>query len=137
MCGSMSRIFVKKQCADCPFHKRSPLNGSADWFVDVMRGWKNDNLDHTCHVTDPKADGYKGGTKKQCIGFLGLQKIEDHVVSQEALSAMATGELEWCAVSTDGIYRFEEMVLAYAKKYKLFGAQKLRQLAWAIQRRQS
>lgn len=64
-----------KPCNDCPFVKKNPLNGSPDWLKDVIRRHKeNEFFNHTCHKTDPKADGYKKAKKvRACHGHLGMQ----------------------------------------------------------------
>ncbi len=61
-----------KPCNDCPFLKRSPLNGSPEWLTEILElGLKNPFFEHSCHKTDPKADGYKkGGKKKECSGYI-------------------------------------------------------------------
>lgn len=61
-----------KPCNDCPFMKSSPLAGAPDWLQDVMMMHAKDEFfSHTCHKTDPNADGYVGGKKKrECKGHL-------------------------------------------------------------------
>lgn len=61
-----------KTCGDCPFMKSSPLVGSPDWLRDVLEFHTNNKyFEHTCHKTDPNADGYVGGKKKkECKGHL-------------------------------------------------------------------
>lgn len=56
-------------CNDCPFKKPFKENGALDWITDVF------NLDriggffqHSCHKTDPRADGFVGGKKRECVG---------------------------------------------------------------------
>ncbi len=51
--------------------KSSPLAGSPDWLTDVLEfNLRNKYFEHTCHKTDPNADGYVGGKKRECKGHL-------------------------------------------------------------------
>lgn len=60
-----------RPCGDCPFMKSSPLAGSPDWLRDILEYHVKDQyFEHTCHKTDPKADGYVGGKKRECKGHL-------------------------------------------------------------------
>lgn len=60
-----------KPCNDCPFIKKTTLNGSPDWLRDVLTFHQQDKFfQHTCHKTDSKAHGYVGGKKKECRGHL-------------------------------------------------------------------
>lgn len=61
-----------KPCSDCPFKISSPLGGSPDWLKDVMSLSIIDKyFRHTCHKTDPKADGYSGAKKvTECAGHV-------------------------------------------------------------------
>lgn len=61
-----------KPCNDCPFLKSSPLQGAPDWLEDVMKHHHADPyFTHSCHKTDPRADGFVGGKKsRECAGHL-------------------------------------------------------------------
>lgn len=61
-----------KPCSDCPFKTSSPIVGAPEWLGDVLKYKRADNFfSHTCHKTDPGADGYVGGKKKkECAGHL-------------------------------------------------------------------
>lgn len=61
-----------KHCSDCPFVRKNPLNGSPEWLRDVLTlSEKNPYFTHTCHKTDPNADGFVGGSKVvECKGHL-------------------------------------------------------------------
>lgn len=63
---------MSKPCSDCPFVKSSPLSGSPDWLRDILERQVNDEyFRHTCHKTDPNADGYRGGKKvRDCSGHI-------------------------------------------------------------------
>lgn len=63
-------------CKTCPFLKESKNYGSVDWLRDVFNLLKEGNLNHSCHTTDPIADGYVGGEKRFCDGIKML-KIND------------------------------------------------------------
>lgn len=92
-----------KACNDCPFMKSSPLAGSPDWLTDVVNFHKKDPcFEHTCHKTDPNADGFAGKEKKrECIGHLRMV-MNDY--------DKAPGK--------DGVYdSIEQMVRAYMKHW--------------------
>lgn len=61
---------MKKPCSDCPFVKKNPLQGSPAWLKDVVTMHREDPyFHHTCHKTDPKADGFSGAKKvRSCVG---------------------------------------------------------------------
>lgn len=61
-----------KPCNTCPFVKKNELLGSPEWLTDVMRSMKiNRYFTHTCHKTDPVADGFIGAKKViECRGHL-------------------------------------------------------------------
>lgn len=65
---------MKKPCDDCPFITSSPLEGSPEWLEDVLVNHAKDEFfRHTCHKTDPKADGYKGSRKvRYCSGHISV-----------------------------------------------------------------
>lgn len=67
-----------KACKDCPFKRSSPLNGSPEWLKDVLElNAKDPFFHHTCHKTDPKADGYVGGEKvMECGGHVQMMMNE-------------------------------------------------------------
>lgn len=58
-----------RPCADCPFLRSTPLVGSADWLQDVyIAHVKDPFFNHSCHKTDPNADGYVKGKRRECGG---------------------------------------------------------------------
>ena len=91
-----------KPCNDCPFYKKSPLVGSPDWLTDVFNGsLRRDGFKHTCHKTDPNADGYVGGKTRKCVGYLTMRMNEyDNTPGK------------------GGVYRsIRELLAAYLKKW--------------------
>lgn len=61
---------MSKPCSDCPFVIKNELKGAPDWLADVFYGHTlNASFRHTCHKTDPDADGYVRGEAKSCVGF--------------------------------------------------------------------
>lgn len=60
-----------KPCNTCPFLKNSTNFGCREWLIDVAKLVLMKKTDsHTCHKTDPNADGYvKGNGKKMCDGI--------------------------------------------------------------------
>lgn len=111
---------MKKPCDSCPFRSDIPLDGAPDWAMDVLQGIRRGNLKHSCHKTDPHADGFKGTKKIQhCMGFLGLMKNMDQIPGSDVIAALAQGRLDWDAIPTEGIWQsMEEMMLAYVCKYR-------------------
>ena len=60
-----------KACNECPFYRKNKLEGSPEWLKDIL--WfnrTNPDFSHTCHKTDPKADGYVGGKTRECVGHI-------------------------------------------------------------------
>ncbi len=94
-----------KSCNDCPFMKSSPLAGSPEWLNDVLLHAKNNpTFTHTCHKTDPKADGYNGSKEvRECRGHVRmLMNGFDRTPGQ------------------GGVWEsYLEMAIAYAKKWKI------------------
>lgn len=112
---------MKKPCETCPFRKDIPLDGAPDWALDVLKGFVRGALSHSCHKTDPNADGFKGGKRKQhCIGILGVMKNMGNIcISGEAAHALVTGELDWDKVPTENCWKdIREMAGAYVEKYR-------------------
>ena len=63
-----------KPCNDCPFKVSSGFEGAPDWLEDVMKAHRAGNLSHSCHKTDPEADGFAGAPiKRECVGLLTIE----------------------------------------------------------------
>lgn len=58
-----------KTCNDCPFMIETKSIGNVDWLKDVLHLAIHNSNNHTCHKTDPNADGYIGGEKRICNGI--------------------------------------------------------------------
>lgn len=60
-----------KPCNTCPFLKNSGNFGSIEWLEDVFRLVVKKQTDmHTCHKTDPNADGFvQGNGERMCDGI--------------------------------------------------------------------
>jgi len=60
-----------KPCNTCPFLTDSTNFGCREWVIDVARLYVHGKTEaHTCHKTDPNADGYvKGDGEKKCDGI--------------------------------------------------------------------
>lgn len=71
-----------------------------------MTGFLKGSMDHTCHMTDPKADLYSGRKRpRPCIGFLGMMKRHNGgCISPRAIRAMEKGELDWAKIPTRGVF---------------------------------
>lgn len=62
----------KAPCNECPFMKSTPLTGSTEWVADILK-MEKENLyfSHSCHKTDPKADGFLGTKeRRECAGHI-------------------------------------------------------------------
>lgn len=60
---------MNRPCSTCPFRKNAKEVGAGDWLLDVLKMFFNRAAKHTCHKTDPKADLYRSGNPKACVGF--------------------------------------------------------------------
>lgn len=110
---------MKKPCDTCPFKKGTDNYGAADWFIDVCNGIMRGELNHTCHKSDPKADGYKGAKEIQhCTGFLGMMKNSRMMLSSEVKNAIDSGLLDLTKIPTHGIYTLREFLTAYQYRYR-------------------
>lgn len=67
-------------CSTCPFRKKAKIIGARDYLIDVARMLLHKRVNHSCHRTDPEADGYVGGEKKQCLGIL---KVLDNEIGDK------------------------------------------------------
>jgi len=114
---------MKKPCDSCPFLKTVPLDGAPDWALDVARGFWAKSITHSCHKSDPNADGFVGVKRTQhCIGILGVMKNTGNIYSQDAVRALVTGELDWDKVPTESCWDSpKQMMAAYLNKYKAEG----------------
>lgn len=111
---------MKKPCSTCPFVKNSQNEGAPDWFNDVIYGIMGGSLVHSCHRTDPKADGFVGTEEVQhCVGFLGMMKQETKVdcYSPQLDKALLERKLDWNDIPTQGIYTLREFLSVYKKKF--------------------
>lgn len=98
-----------KPCNTCPFRKNSPNHGSAEWLIDVMKGLMAKNLEHSCHKTDPNADGYVGhqaGKDSICIGAVAMIKADSNrCYDNRVKRAIFEGRMDWDDVSTEGVFQ--------------------------------
>lgn len=116
----MLHFDLKKPCDTCPFVKTNKTVGRADWFEDVLGGYMRESLEHTCHKTDPLADFYVGGDRKQhCVGILGMMKKQNDIISPSARKAIEDGRLDWKKISTVNIYSLKELIGHYKIVFKL------------------
>lgn len=101
---------MHQPCRTCPFRDNPVEPGSAEWLIDVMKGVMAGGLDHSCHLSDRKADLVAGesrskGRKRHCIGYLAMMKVSgSQAIGSRALRALATGELDWDKIPTRGVF---------------------------------
>lgn len=97
-----------KPCNTCPFLKGTENLGALDWLKDIAEGVKRGSLSHSCHKTDPKADGYVGhkeGKDSVCVGFLGMiKKISLDCIDPKINKAMVEGRFDFADVPTEGCF---------------------------------
>jgi hypothetical protein len=113
---------MHQPCKTCPFRENPIEAGSPEWLIEIMKGFISGQLDHSCHLTDPKADLFAGAKKKrQCIGFLGMMKrYRGTTISIAALRAMGRGEIDWEKIPTKGVFASpQDCVRWHAKAIKL------------------
>lgn len=98
-----------KACNSCPFLKGTENLGAVDWLQDVMAGIKRQCLSHSCHKTDPKADGYVGhkvGKGSVCVGFLGMMKKTKFVcIDPDIIRRVIDGSFDFADVPTDDCFQ--------------------------------
>lgn len=73
----MSEEITLAPCGNCPFTKKTRQQSTACvHLLDIIDGLLNEydpNARHTCHKTDPRADGFDrsySGPTKLCSGFI-------------------------------------------------------------------
>lgn len=101
---------MHQPCRTCPFRENPVEAGSPEWLIDLMKGLIRKELDHSCHLTDRKADLVQGearqkGKKRPCIGFLGMMKrCGGQGIGRKAWIALASGEIDWDKLPTKGVF---------------------------------
>lgn len=70
------RFDLRGPCADCPFRSDAKMhNGVFKDLPKMVRMHEDGRLAHTCHKTDPRADGYVegySGPVQHCGGMLAM-----------------------------------------------------------------
>jgi len=70
-------VTTSKPCSDCPFVVSTPLSGSVEWLEDVFKATMPEgSMMHSCHKTDPRADGYVRGKARMCSGYIQMLENE-------------------------------------------------------------
>ena len=107
----------KRPCNSCPFLKETSNYGHIDWIEDVIAGIKNKSLTHTCHKTDPKADGYIGhkeGKESVCIGFTAMIKAFNNDCYDPRISkALIFGDFDWNDIETENVFQDPKEMLKH------------------------
>lgn len=127
-----------RACNTCPFRKNCKTIGAADWLSDVVRGLIHGNFHHSCHKTDPKADGYVGhkeGKESICMGIVGMMKaFNGSITDSRVVHAIAQKKLTFEDISTKDLFQNpEEMFMHHFKKISPKEAAEI-QLKQAIKR---
>lgn len=110
---------MNKPCSTCPFREGTTNYGAIDWLQDVMIGIKSGQMTHTCHKTDPAADGYVRGDQVQhCSGYLGMLKksFGDLPI---ALKAKLAGDVKLEDIPTRGIFYIRQFIRHHMKPFGL------------------
>ena len=74
---------LKTPCNDCPFRTDADFHsGIIKSLPDLAENYKKDWFMHSCHKTDPRADGYKemvNGKTQHCVGsiIMNLKEKDD------------------------------------------------------------
>ena len=109
-------------CNDCPFKKNAPFhNGIVKDLPQYIKDMDKGEFAHTCHKTDPRADGYKEGYAERpqhCVGAIHMLKLEE----------IQPGTLEFLCRDIDGFDKLKggddcfknkkEMIRHYIKLIK-------------------
>ncbi len=84
-----------RACSTCPFVRGTTNIGSAEWLREIIEMFKGPSGSHTCHRSDPQADGYIAGQPHQCVGFLALTRNEgDKLATPDAYLAYVNGDID-------------------------------------------
>ena len=98
-----------KPCRTCPFLENSENYGNSDWFIDVCEQLEKEQLTHSCHRTDPRADGYvnhKDGKDSICWGAVGMLKAEKNSCQDSRVMMMLVeGTIDWGNVETKDCFK--------------------------------
>jgi Arc/MetJ-type ribon-helix-helix transcriptional regulator len=110
---------MRKPCNECPFLKATPLIGAPDWLKDILKfGRENPFFEHSCHKTDPLADGFAGAKEKRgCAGHLTMLVNEiDGTPGQGGVYRSRDELIETYLVHWLGREQFEEIRKAVQRK---------------------
>jgi hypothetical protein len=112
---------MRKPCNECPFLKSTPLVGAPDWLGDVMKmSQENPFFEHSCHQTDPKADGFKGSKKThECKGRIKMLLNEfDRTPGKGGVYESVKVLAETYFVHWIGKEKFDEIVANLRRKHE-------------------
>lgn len=109
-----------RPCNSCPFRKDTKNFGRSDWLIDVMQALRAGGLTHSCHKTDPNADGYVGhkvGKESICMGAVAMLKAEtNNVQDRKFLMLLIQNKADWeCVDSGEVFHDSKEFVRHHLK----------------------
>lgn len=109
---------LKRPCDDCPFRKNAPMhNGIIRALPEMAKAYKKKWLVHSCHKTDPRADGYTGLVENKiqhCAGMMAMYKKEFDDVTYPAV-LYGKVDPESYSVDTTGTFDNLSEMLSYYK----------------------
>lgn len=113
-----------KPCSTCPFRKDTTNYGRLDYLQDLFFGvFIKGAINHTCHKTDPNADGYINHSvrkKSVCWGFVSVcLKSGATIENEDATSEMAESEINHNMI--DGSETFDSIVEFFKHHLSLYG----------------
>lgn len=116
-----------KPCATCPFRKDTANYGRIDYLQDVFVGvFIRKSIRHTCHKTDPKADGYVNHTptkRSVCWGFVSTDlKSNARTENVDAFIEMSAMNIDHSMI--DGSETFDSIHDFFAHHFSKYGISK-------------
>lgn len=113
---------MKRPCADCPFRRAVPKHeGIAANLVSMVTAARAGTLAHTCHKTDPRADGGKRrgqtGKLQHCAGAILMAKKSGLIVQRVLVLAHEQGRFEERAYRdpNNEVFTLKQMLAAYVR----------------------
>lgn len=113
---------LKGPCSDCPFGKNAPFHSGiiAD-LEKLLYGLAKGDIIHTCHKTDPRADGFIATSKnvQHCGGLLQMMARDASLCGSAQLHALATEQWDGKVHEPRRVFKsIRELIIHYASLCK-------------------